>query len=146
MLKLKSAFSLHSPPPPLTVNFPPLLSFYLFQIKPAFLSSFESCIPPLAGQTSFHPPFIFLSFLFILSSFERCTPHHSHHCQLFQTSILLLSLFIGSYFLISAVNVFLSLIIWTPLHTVMFLMLRCQFFQVKSQLPPLLDPLKFHFE
>ena len=104
-------------PPPLTVNFPPLLSFYLFQIKPAFLSSFESCIPPLAGQTSFHPPFIFLSFLFILSSFERCTHHHSHHCQLFQTSILLLSLFIGSYFLISAVNVFLSLIIWKPLHT-----------------------------
>ena len=25
-------------------------------------------------------------------------------------------------------------------------LLRCQFFQVKSQLPPLLDPLKFHFE
>ena len=107
-------------PPPLTVNFPPLLSFYLFQIKSAFLSSFESCILPLAGQTSFHPPFIFLSFLFILSSFERCTHHHSHHCQLFQTSILLLSLFIGSYFLISAVNVFLSLIIWKMLHTVMF--------------------------
>lgn len=99
--------------------------FYLFIFSRSSQLSFlplrvASHHTALAGQTSFHPPFIFLSFLFILSSFERCTHHHSHHCQLFQTSILLLSLFIGSYFLISAVNVFLSLIIWKPLHTVMF--------------------------
>ena len=89
-----------------------LRSYLACFLKNRCLIKPSSCVVFTILQTS--------RFLFILSSFERCTHHHSHHCQLFQTSILLLSLFIGSYFLISAVNVFLSLIIWKPLHTVMF--------------------------